>query len=422
MARLNLHQLFAGTSTVDGFRHGITLTPDRLASLRAAREKIREHLRKGFRALDAAANSDKGKLLRKAFQTEAEAERLTLQPRFRMQGSFSYSTVNEPAHKPPQQVDMDDGVYFPTSILNGVGPTLAADQLFKQVEFILAPLCAREGWTVTRGKPSSCVRVILDRDAHLDLPLYAIPDEQFRHDTSLMKSQDSYLLKSYGVAGQFLDENQAMAFDAEARELDEQRYEALPADRIMLAHRDGTWEVSDPRKLEQWFNKKKKQHGEILRFVCRYLKAWRDHCWPMPKTGPSSICLMACTILAFERSSIPVEQDRDDATLLMVASMLPAILEGQILNPAVDGASNLDSDWEPEKRQEFVSFARDLYENLPAASSGPFHDNAVRLLRDALGERVPDDISLVRTEEEARILSVAPSRVVAPVVARSTSG
>ena len=423
MPGLNLHRLLAGTGAVDGFRQNISLTIPREAELREARELVRDQLRAGFRALNDAAPTTKLPLLRKSFQTQDEAERLTLRPKFRMQGSFAYSTVNDPAYKPPQQVDMDDGVYFPTSIVNGVGPAVAADQLFKQVEAILAPLCTRKRWTIEEGKPSSCVRIVLDAHAHLDLPLYAIPDEQFRYDTTLMKAQHGgYVLKGYGLADKQLDEQAAMALDAEARQLDEQRYRALPADRIMLAHRDGTWETSDPRKLEDWFGERKRRFGDVLRFLCRYLKAWRDQQWPTPKTGPSSICLMACVVQAFERAAVPQQDSREDRALLTVAAQLPAILRGEIPNPAVDGASTLDADWSDEKRDEYARKAEELYASVAQALAAPSAGQAIALLRARLGERVPDDASLVRAEEEARILSVAPRQVAAPAVARSTSG
>lgn len=422
MAGLNLHRLLAGIGATDGFRQNISLTPEREAELRAAREKVRAQLRAGFRELNDAAPAARLFLLEKSFQAMDEAERLSLRPKFRMQGSFSYSTVNDPACKPPQQVDMDDGMYFPTSIVNGIGPTIAADQLFTTVEGILRPLCVREGWTIEAGKPSSCVRIILDPHAHLDLPLYAIPDEQFRYDTSLMKADRGYVLKDHGAASLQMDEHAAMAFDAQTRILDEERYRALPADRIMLAHREGIWETSDPRKLEDWFEERKRRFGQVLRFLCRYLKAWRDHQWPVLKTGPSSICLMACVVQAFEKAAVPPSDSREDSALLTVAAQLPGILLGHIPNPAVDGASDLDTGWSLETRNEFVAKARELHASVAQALAAPSAASAVALLRARLGGRVPDDTSLVRAEEEARILSATPRQVAAPSVARSTSG
>lgn len=422
MPGLNLHRLLAGTGATEGFRQNISLTPKREAELRAARDKVRAQLRAGFRELNAAAPAARLVLLEKSFQAMDEAERLALRPKFRMQGSFSYSTVNDPAYKPPQQVDMDDGVYFPMSIVNGIGPTIAAGQLFKTVEGILRPLCTREGWTIEAGKPSSCVRIILDPHAHIDLPLYAIPDEQFRHDTSLMKADRGYVLKEHGVARMQMDEHAAMAFDAQERILDEERYRALPADRIMLAHREGTWETSDPRKLEDWFEVRKRRFGQVLRFLCRYLKAWRDHQWPVPKTGPSSICLMACVVQAFEKAAVPPSDSREDSALLTVAAQLPGILQGSISNPAVDGASCLDADWSQQKRNEFVTKAQELYDSVAQAVAAQSAATAVALLRGQLGERLPNDTSLVMAEEEARIRSVPPRQVASPAVPRSQSG
>ena len=38
---------------------------------------------------------------------------LSTSPRFWVQGSFTYNTLNQPYSKPPQQMDIDDGTYMP---------------------------------------------------------------------------------------------------------------------------------------------------------------------------------------------------------------------------------------------------------------------------------------------------------------------
>src|SRR5262249_25718987 len=115
---------------------------------------------------------------------------LQLRPRFRMQGSAAYHTLNEPAKKPPQQVDFDDGVYVPTNFIGAASknqPLLASQAYCRAVEAALEVLCDREEWELDRSK-SSCVRVQIATDAHIDLPLYAIPDNEFE---SLQKSLGS---------------------------------------------------------------------------------------------------------------------------------------------------------------------------------------------------------------------------------------
>ena len=392
---------------MDGLQQNITLTNEQRERLTGAREAVRSKLRADFRTLTEAAISEKIVLLRKSFQTRERAEALRLRPKFREQGSFSYHTVNYPAHVPPQQVDVDDGVYLPTSFVNEQDPDVAAEAYFAAVENSLRPLCVARGWKLLENGPSSCVRISLGRDAHLDLPLYAIPDEQF--------ADEETLLKAARLRGIF-DADDGIAL------LTEGQYRSLPADHIMLAHRDGSWELSDPRKMEDWFNLEKQKYGDVLRLTCRYLKAWRDYQWPKPKTGPSSICLMASVVRAFDDEAPPSDTDRHDLALKMTAARLPVIFAGAIENPAVKGAAHLDADWTDDKRQEFITSASDLHDRIAKALDALSADAALSWMNQLFGPRIPTDVTLVRTEEEARILSVPPTVVRAPTVARSVSG
>jgi hypothetical protein len=405
VSALNLHRLLAGTASTDGFQQNISLTVLQRAGFTAARDTVRGRLRRDFKALSEAAPAIREQFLEKAVRTTDRAAELVLQPKFRWQGSFAYHTINSPAFCPPQQVDLDDGVYLPTSFINSRNPTVAADAFFTAVENSLRPLCRERGWTLS-SDTKSCVRVVLGTDAHLDLPLYAVPDDQFQSDVTLAKDARSGML--------------AEAQDLEV--LSEAQYAELPADHIMLALRSGEWEHSDPRKLEDWFRDAKREHGDVLRFTCRYLKAWRDYQWETPKSGPSSICLMACAVQAFEDAGTVVDESREDEALQLVASRLPDILRGRIPNPAVPEAANLDDDWQPQKRQEFVVKATHLHNAVVQAMNASSPESAVTLLRRALGDRLPNEPRLVQTEEEARILSTPARQVPAPVVARSTSG
>ena len=96
-------------------------------------------------------------------------------------GVSAYGTCNVPAHQPPQEIDLDDGLFLPVSFLSCNGtlhPAVVSNGLFLAVERILAPLCEKKGWRLNRSK-ASCVRVELPGHAHVDLALYAIPDVQF---------------------------------------------------------------------------------------------------------------------------------------------------------------------------------------------------------------------------------------------------
>jgi hypothetical protein len=161
--------------------------------------------------------------------------------------------------------------------------------------------------------------VVLSEQAHLDLPLYAVPDEDF-HDQGIFSKADTHMV---------MDE--AINF-----EISDLSYQELPQDRIMLALRDGNWMQSDPRKMDTWFQDAVNEHGQHLRRVSRYLKAWRDMQWPTQGDGMSSICLMACVVGSFDELGTTFDEKRDDLTLQLVATRLPDLLSRNIANPVVE--------------------------------------------------------------------------------------
>lgn len=405
LAQLNAHRLLAGTALKAGFRDNISIS-ERLerAPLITARDLTRQTLRSGFRSLSNAGAQSKMVLLERRYVALAKRADFQLAPRFRMQGSFAYHTVNKPAWIPPQEIDLDDGIYLPTSFVGRQEPVIAAKAFFGAVEVILQPLCNKNGWELCTDN-SSCVRIVLDTKAHLDLPLYAIPDEDF-DDPSVVAKRDG------------------SSFLAEAQEIEisEARYRRLPTDRIMLAKRDGSWEESDPRKIEYWFQDAVNEHGQHLRRVSRYLKAWRDYQWPNPAEGMSSICLMAYAVAVFDEFKGQLLEDRDDIALRAVASRIPDLLGQPIQNPVVDGMC-LDDTWTTERRQTYQSRARELHQCVCSALDGSSPADVIGCLRDVLGDRVPEDASLCVFESEEETILRKPTTVVAaPVVGRSKSG
>lgn len=405
MTYLNVHRLLAGTDAKDGFKDNITLDESReRAPLIAARDLVRETLRQGFRNLSNAEPQHKAVLLERRYAVLAKSESFKLAPRFRMQGSFAYYTVNRPAWVPPQEIDLDDGVYLPMSFVGTQEPVVAALAFFRAVEGMLKPVCARMGWTLCMNK-SSCVRIVLSPQAHLDLPLYAIPDEEFEDPEVVTKA----------------DGMTALA-EAQQAEISDAAYRQLPSDRIMLAKRDGTWEESDPRKMDDWFQAAVNDHGQHLRRVSRYLKAWRDHHWEVQGEGMSSICLMACVVVVFDELKGQLLETRDDIALRHVAARLPDLLAQAIKNPVVDGMC-LDDTWTPERRRAYILQAHELHSQVCAALDGASPDGAVKRLQQVLGERVPADASLVIEDSQEATILRKPAVVVAPpVVGRSRSG
>ena len=304
-----------------------------------------------------------------------------------MQGSFAYRTLNDPATSPPQQIDLDDGVFLPVSFLSQNGdahPIIASMGYFAAVESVLKPLCEKRGWDLKDDKPS-CVRVVIGDDAHLDFALYAIPDEDFEQ-----------LVEAELAKAIFAQDRQ---FIVDGFDFSEPVYQQIPEDHIMLAHRDEGWKPSDPRKLEDWFRDALKRHGEQVRRVSRYLKGWRDYHWPECRL--SSIALMSCVITSYDQISPKISESRDDLALLAVAERLPGQLEGRIANPVVE-EQFLDEFWTDAERTDFVDRARGLLGRLQDALSGTDSKaEAVVYMRRAFGERVPNDSSLIHSDEQA---------------------
>jgi len=152
--KLDCHGLLAGTSSKVGYINNLDIPPKTATALRNARELIREHLRAGLRNWEDVI--PKGELFEGRHIVLAKSVKL-LQPKFRMQGSFSYHTVNEPAQIPPQDIDLDDGLFLPTSFLAGAGevrPVIASAGFFVAVERLLEPLCRERGWKLDRSKSS----------------------------------------------------------------------------------------------------------------------------------------------------------------------------------------------------------------------------------------------------------------------------
>ena len=402
---LNVHRVFKGSQTRRGYLAALGLKDERAASLREARDRIRKRLREEMPDWNSHA---KARSLVEYHYVALASRMPKLSPKFRMQGSSVYHTLNFPAHLPPQEVDFDDGVFLPTSFVNGGGsnrPVVASKGYFAMVEEILGPLCAERGWQLDTSKPS-CVRVRIDEEAHVDLALYAIPDDEF---TKLAEARAS-ALAARGPAVPELD-----------FELADEIYRGLLEKRIMLAHRDSGWIESDPREIENWFLGAIVDHGEAVRRVCRYLKGWRDFQWK--RGGPSSITLMACVVAVYDELKGTLPENRDDLALQAVAGRLEELFSQAIPNPVLPD-QQLDEDWSAEERLEFRARAQGLNRNIDTVLNRTFHKEvAIAELRVGFGTRIPNDELLIDFEsEERRVRAYAPAVVAAPAVPRTRSG
>lgn len=361
---LNLSALFyTETENQPNFLSAIDLNEQDRLAIEHAKTDVRNALREGIPKLYKAAGN------------EGDAP----VPRFFTQGSWAYKTLNAPAQN-PQQADVDDGCYLPLSFLTQTNrPSVAARAFFGYAEQALEDLVERRGWTLLTDK-DTCIRIEIGPIAHIDIPLYAIPDTEFETLSKAMESLNEAL-----VVGSATDQR-----------LD--RWSELPDTEVLLAHRADNWKKSDPRPVKKWFVDQVQTQGLQLRRLVRYLKAFRD--WKWPSGGPSSILLMAAAAPLFEK-----HERRDDQALLLVAQRLPKALRDGVNNPVDENESltdrlrkqNSDNDMVEEAAQAFEQFATVLEGAI--ASSNP--SQACIWIRQVLGERFPNRPDLVKASSPA---------------------
>ncbi|AZO34027.1 MAG: hypothetical protein EOS76_06850 [Mesorhizobium sp.] len=381
----NVSKLLHTTTDPETFLENLTLDTSDVEKLREARLYVRAFLKEWF-----AARSRQGL-------------GFVIEPRFFTQGSVSYKTINYPIYVPKQQMDMDDGCYLPLNFVRGAQPSDAATLFFAFIDEALRHLAKEKGWRFVE-KPTCCRLVIAD-DAHVDIPLYAIPDREFQTLEKAAHASADMVTKRMAAGDTAL------------------KWEDLPADSVLLAHREKDWIASDPRKIRKWFVDAVEVHGEILRRVCRYLKGWRDYNHPT-LDGVSSIILMACAFEVFEEMGRRDMPTREDLALLTVVERLPKLLEGPVLNPA-DRSEKLDAKLDSEQREVAIAEARRLHANVREAVHHSANcQEAVAAMQEAFGDRIPNRPDLVNIAEAARaeVRSHAPKIVAAPTVGRSTSG
>jgi len=388
MNTLNLHGLLYA-SAHESYEDNISLSESDRTSLLEARAAIRAHIRLQL-----------GNRLKTA-QVENASK---IAPKFITQGSFAYKTINAPDRPPEQQADLDDGVYVPLSFCENTGaPKAASKALIGAIEVTLQDLSVRRRWTVDTGNPN-CTRVLIAGDKHVDVPIYSMPDEEYR----VLAKSTHELAKS---AGSFADFYDSSALD--------DNWDVMPR-RVRLAHKTLGWIDSDPRPIKEWVELQVSLKSEQLRRLMRYLKGWRDHQrWPFGE--PKSLLLMALANATLERKI----DGRDDLALVQVCSGIPDALRGKVEIPAAPGedlAERLDADG---LRDELIRRIRDLHRALVTCVQGRCTpEEACRLMREHFGRRFPNRPDRIRIESpEQTVRAVAPRIIsAAPVVGRKQAG
>ena len=388
MGTYDLNDLFCGGGS-DSYESNIALSANDKDQLMEARKTVRGHIRSQ---------------IARRLQGAGVADTTDIAPKFITQGSFAYHTVNAPAYPPDQQADLDDGVYVPLSFCEETGsPNVVSSLLLDTVEKILTDIAKRKGWVVETSNPN-CTRLIIAHDKHVDMPIYSIPDAEFRsiaeNRFNLAKSAVSF---ADFYAGSDLDD----------------AWEAMP-DRVLMAHKTKGWIDSDPRPLKDWVELQVMLKSEQLRRLIRYLKAWRDHqTWP--KNDPKSILLMALVDKALNQKI----DRRDDLALIQVCSKIPDVLHGSVEIPALPGedlGKRLDEDG---LRSLLSNRIRELHGALLACVSGRHSREKVCLdLQEHFGPRIPYQPGRIRIESSETQKHNMKQRVIAPapLVGRRLSG
>ena len=377
----NFSPLLFTTTGEACFLDELDLKPEELAQIDGVRKDIREALKADL----PGALRDKG------------LEGDICEPRFYIQGSRAYKTLNRPCTTPPQQSDIDDGVYLPLSVMREESSLkLAIALFFDAVIDVLRPICAQRGWH-TEPK-DTCVRVTISRSAHIDLPLYVIPDTLFQ----LIKAS----MESRGHA----------VFDS-AINSERDSWKALPSDKILLADRKQGWRKSDPMAMKNWFKRECQEKGDQLIRVVRYLKAFRDKQWE--DKGPSSILLMAAACPLFEHFD-----KRDDRALLNVVKGVPDALRNGVASP-IDASASLTAHMPKEAIADAVEFFQEFARYLEGAINATDAHTAYNWLHQMLGDRFPYAPHRMKSNPEgmpATMAAIAPLAGPAEPVKRTKAG
>jgi hypothetical protein len=366
---LNLSSLFFTTVDDESCMHEeLDLTLEQRTWIASARTDVRACLREGI-----------PRVLKEQGYTDDVPK-----PRFFTQGSWAYKTLNSPAQS-PQQADVDDGCYLPLSFVSQTRrPSAAATVFFSAAEKALKPLIEERGWELVTDK-ATCVRIIISAYAHIDIPLYAIPDEEF---ALLTKAS----MEFYGY-----DSLMEAAIKAER-----DAWTALPRDKVLLAHRECDWMSSDPRPVKEWFLSEVDAKGEQFRRVVRYLKAFRD--WKWCSGGPSSILLMAAAATLFEK-----RDRRDDLALLDVVAGLPARFRAGVNNP-VDESESLTERLGNVGVEEAAKAFEELEKMLRGAVDSSSASQACLWMRREFGPRFPNEPDRVKVVSVVATIAAAPAK------------
>lgn len=365
----NCHRLFSNDD--QGYWYKLRPTKEQVQQLRSCQEKIRDCL------------------------TEALSSVYGQYPKFRVQGSWAYGTCNQPAH-PKQEMDLDYGAYLPSSVFSTERSPEEAKAYFDVAQNALSDLCDEEGWELDDTKPM-CLRLCkVMSKAHIDVPLYAVPNDMFN---DLKENHNMALDAVYKSAQVIAAASRGFALESFGGEMLTESFRAKEIDleniqMIHMAQKDGVWKPSDCEKVREWFLKKCAGHpsnGQQLKAIVRYLKGWRDQHWETG--GPTSILLMIITVQHYEYAEY-----RDDQALLSVTKNLATSLINDV-RESIDGheTENFNKS-NHQQRIENAGKAKNLHAFVQQSLLAQAKEQSVDYLRASFGRRLPDEPQLVSTQ------------------------
>ncbi|NRA79801.1 MAG: hypothetical protein HRU18_16465 [Pseudoalteromonas sp.] len=312
---------------------------------------------------------------------------IKLKPRFKMQGSYVYGTIVEPAHN-SQDIDLDDGMYIPMSVVQLDDKTMSA-AMFEVVDKVLKTMANANGWKQIPKK--TCSRLQTNEGIHLDIPCYAIPDEDFNR----LRLFESLLVESNS------------AQDSE-----------LKIHTVNLALRNGEWLESNPEHIKEWVSRTKKLHPNFQDIVM-IVKGLRDHNYT--SGGPSSISLM----VAIEKimSSSPKLGDLTEE-LYNVVQKLSSVISNELKHPHPGSAHLIiHSPTEPEKQDLRLKFDRFAMYFKQALVTSLTERETMDILINLFGFRMPNDQTrVIRYSVDDNGLKTKKSKVMTPIQEHNTFG
>jgi hypothetical protein len=138
------------------------------------------------------------------------------------------------------------------------------------------------------------------------------------------------------------------------------------------------WEKSDPKKLVEWFMKKKDSKGQLLRIV-KYLKAWANK---RSFKMPSGIALTVWAAKNYKTN------ERDDLALLNTLKAIRSSLRWEVkcINP-VTPKDDLVSKLDKRQKEKFVEALKLLIEDMQRAKVEKNETKAYNILKKHFGDR-----------------------------------